>query len=81
MHYTIRDIPEEVVDALQRRAAAEGRSLDETVLEALRAFTTEPTPEKARDLSTIDKSWNEEDEANLRDIREFHDQIDPETWR
>lgn len=42
----VRDIPEDVHEALKIRAAAEGRSVNEVIVRALRGEANRPTPEQ-----------------------------------
>jgi plasmid stability protein len=80
MQYTIRDVPKDVDKALRKKARAEGRSLNDVALEALRQGTgVGDRRVKKRDLSSITGTWvhDPETEAALRE----QDQIDPELWR
>jgi plasmid stability protein len=80
MQYTIRDVPKEVDKALRKKARAEGRSLNDVAIEALRQGAgVDQRRVKKRDLSSIAGTWvqDPETEAALRE----QDQIDPELWR
>jgi plasmid stability protein len=80
MELKIRNIPDDIDAALRRRAAAEGRSLNDVALEALlRGAAAAPTSEKRRDLSQFAGSWAT-DPATEAALRE-QDQIDPDLWR
>jgi hypothetical protein len=58
MRYTIRGIPTAVDVALRERARATGKSLNETVIDALVAGTgLIGAPRKRRDLSDIAGTW------------------------
>ncbi|WP_354701402.1 antitoxin [Paraconexibacter sp. AEG42_29] len=45
----VRDIPDDVHAALKARAAAEGRSVNEVIVRALRRTAQRPTPEQFAD--------------------------------
>ncbi len=54
MQYTIRDIPEDVDKALRARARSEGKSLNQTVVNALRlGLRLDNLSPKKRDLSDV----------------------------
>jgi plasmid stability protein len=78
MELTIRDIPEEVDRALRARAAAEGKSIDQVALDALRAASLRFT-EKKRDLSDIAGTWVHD--PIFDEIRAEHERIDPDMWK
>ncbi len=80
MHYTIRDVPKEVDEALKARAEAEGKSVSEVALEVLKQATSiSGNRKKRRDLSDIAGTWIHDPavEAALRD----QDQVDAELWK
>ena len=80
MQYTIRNIPRALDAMLRDRARKEGRSLNETVIEALaRAMGFSREPVRSRDLSSIAGSWIEDPEFD-RAI-EDQDRIDEDLWR
>ena len=79
MQYTLRNIPRDVDQALRRLARAEGRSLNEVAVDALRralGLTEEPVTQ--RDLQDIVRTWvdDPETDAALAEQR----RIDPELW-
>lgn len=45
----VRDIPDDIHDALKARAAAEGRSVNEVIVRALQGAAHRPTPEQFAD--------------------------------
>jgi plasmid stability protein len=80
MQYTIRDIPEDVDKALRAKAKAEGKSLNQTVVEVLSdGLGIRQAKRKYRDLSGIVGSLARDPEFDR--IMEEQDRIDPEMWR
>jgi hypothetical protein len=80
MQYTIRGIPAAVNSAIRRRARAEGKSLNEVVVEALtEGIGLVEAPRKRRDLGHIAGTWNADPtvEAALAE----QDRVDEDLWR
>lgn len=80
MQYTIRGIPDAVDHAIRERAKAEGKSLNEVVIEALRRALglAALAPVTARDLSDLAGSWESDPEVD-RVLREQRT-IDEDKW-
>jgi plasmid stability protein len=80
MQYTIRDIPDDVNKALRAKAQAEGKSINQTVVDVLRQGLCLENPlQKKRDLSDIAGTWIEDREFNK--AMEDFERIDPEEWK
>lgn len=80
MQYTLRDIPPGVDHELRRRARAEGKSLNAIAIEALtRGAGLGDTPVRARDLSDIASTWQEDEDFD-RAIAD-QDRVDEAMWR
>ena len=80
MEYTIPNIPEELVRALREKATADGKSLNEAIVDTLKAAVrSNATAVKKRDLSDLAGTWVEDPEFD-RAIEE-QDRIDPELWK
>jgi hypothetical protein len=80
LRYTIRGIPAPVDAAIRRRARAAGKSLNETIIEALaEGVGLTGAPRKRRDLGQFAGSWrgNKDVEAALAE----QDRVDEELWR
>jgi plasmid stability protein len=77
MKYTIRSVPQDLDEALRRRAREEGRSLNAVVIDALRSAEGLGAQPR-RDLSWLAGTWDAESEVD----RAIADQrsIDPERW-
>ncbi len=90
MQYTIRNIPKPVDAALRRKAKAEGRSLNELVIEAIEQQLQAPRPKVFHDLDFLIGSGplepevlaaiEESDRVHPDELREFWG-IDPETGK
>jgi hypothetical protein len=80
MQYTIRGVPAAIDARLRALAAAEQRSLNDTVLQVLtRALGLSASAVRHRDLGDIAGTWNE-DPAFDRALLD-QDQVDPDLWK
>ena len=80
MQYTLRNIPDDIDRAIRAKARAEGKSLNQAMLEVLRAGLNLSGPlTKKRDLSEFAGSWIE-DPAFDQAVAEFR-QVNSEDWR
>ncbi|MEX2168512.1 MAG: hypothetical protein WD851_04330 [Pirellulales bacterium] len=80
MTYTLNNVPDEIDRAVRARAAAEHKSPEQAILDALaKELGIAALPQKRRDLSDIAGTWVEDPEfdAALADQR----QIDWELWQ
>jgi plasmid stability protein len=80
MTYTIHNVPDEIERAIRARAAAEHKSPEQAILDALaRDLGVNTSSGKKRDLSDIAGTWAEDPEfdAALEDQR----RIDWELWQ
>lgn len=81
MQYTLQDIPDELERALRERAAAEQKSLDAAILDALaRGLGVEPTPTlKRRDLTGI--AGRNLIDQDMQAVFDEQRRIDPDLWK
>lgn len=80
MQYTLRAIPRDVDRAVRAKARAEGTSLNQTLVEVLRAGLNLAAPlQKKRDLSEFAGSWTQ-DPAFDEAVAGFR-QVDPQDWK
>ncbi len=80
IQYTIRGIAERVDTRIRERAAREGKSLNETVLEVLKAgLGITGSGERYADLDDLAGTWVDDPEFD-RAIQEM-DRVDPELWK
>jgi hypothetical protein len=80
MQYTIRNIPPEVDKALREKAKAEGKSLNQILVDALRqGLGLNGQGAIHHDLDFLIGTWVEDTEFD-KAIAE-QDQIDPEIWK
>ena len=78
--YTIRGIPHRLDKKIREISAKEGKSINETVIEALKAGVgLSDAPVRHKDLDELIGTWVDDPEFD-RVIREM-DQIDPEIWK
>jgi len=80
MQYTIRNIPREIDQALRKKAKAEGKSLNQAAVDALkRGLNLGEEPVVHRDLDFLIGTWVEDPEFDkaIADQR----RIEPEMWK
>lgn len=77
--YTIRNVPEAVDRALRKLARANGKSLNETTLEALSTAAGVEATARLDEFRDIIGSWVEDPEFDR--ALEAQRQIDEELWR
>jgi len=80
VQYTIRGIPERLDKAIRKLAAKDGKSINETVLDALKAGVGfSESSIRYSDLDDLVGSWVNDPEFD-RAIQEMH-RVDPELWK
>ncbi len=80
MQYTLRNVPNELDEALQKQVAAEQKSLNRVLIDALmRGLGLAPEPVVRRDLSDVAGKQTIDDET--RAAFEEQRQLDPELWK
>jgi hypothetical protein len=80
IQYTIRGIARRVDAQIRERASREGKSLNETVLEVLKAgLGLTDSGVRYTDLDDLAGTWVQDPEFD-RAIREM-DRVDPELWK
>ncbi len=80
-HLTIRDIPENLAEALDEEKRRRGKSLNQTVIRLLKqSLGVPPTGKRKNGLSRLAGTWTAEEHRQFKaDIRPS-EQIDPELW-
>ena len=82
MQYTIRNIPKQVDRALRAKAKAEGKSVNQAVVDALRqALGLADEPKKRRDLSDLAGTMSPEDARAIEDFVAWADEADLKSRR
>jgi plasmid stability protein len=81
VQYTVRNVPAHVDRALRRRAADEGKSLNQLLRDALttQAVGDGPSPVPHHDLDALAGAWDEDPEFD-RALAE-QDTVDAAMWR
>jgi plasmid stability protein len=79
MTLTLTHVPKDLDDALRLRAQALGKTVDDVILEVIRAGLAITALPKRWDLSEFAGTWvsDPDVEAAIKD----QDRIDPELWR
>jgi plasmid stability protein len=80
MQYTVRNVPQEIDQALRRRARREGKSLNEITVEALReAAGLSETSIKRRSFGDLVGTWRKDPEFEA--AIEAQRRIDADLWK
>ena len=80
IQYTIRGIPERLDAQIRKRAAEDGKSLNETVIEVMKAGAgISDSAVRNPDLDDLAGTWVDDPEFD-RAVEEM-DQVDPELWK
>lgn len=79
MQYTIRNIPDQLDEALRRIARERGKSLNEVAIEALARGVGIQERSRRRDLSDIAGTWRKD--AAFDSALAAQDTIDEEMWQ
>ena len=80
---TLRNIPAEIQEAIQRRADSEGLSFNKTIIRMLgESVGSQHSAEKRlhHDLDHLAGTWSEEEARTFEDALAEQRQIDPELW-
>lgn len=80
MQYTLRNVPDDVDQALRERARREGRSLNELLIQALReALGLRAEPPRRRSAEGVAGTWTDDPEVDA--ALEAERRIDDAAWR
>jgi plasmid stability protein len=82
MQYTIRQVPKAVDKALRAKAKAEGKSMNQVAVEALKCgLGICDDDEPKRDLSFMKGTLTPEDAKAMDEARQLFEKIDEDAWR
>jgi len=80
MQYTLEKVSPELDHAVRARAQAEGKSVDQFLIEHLeRTLGVGARPQMKRDLSGIAGTWVDDPEFDK--VMEEFEQIEPDMWK
>ena len=81
-HLTIRNLPPEVGEALERKRARSQGSLNQTVIDLLRhALGVRAQGEDSNGLARLAGTWTKEEHEQFEAAIAVTEQIDEELWR
>jgi hypothetical protein len=81
-YLTVRNVPADIAQELDRERKRRGDSLNETVLAALRKGLGLAGERKSNGLLSLAGQWSDEDFKTFeRTVSESTEQIDEEDWR
>jgi plasmid stability protein len=79
---TIRNLPPELAQALERESQRLRESLEETAIELLRqALSQRTVREKSNGLARLAGTWTEEEHERFESAIAITEQLDEELWR
>jgi len=79
---TVRDIPPELADALDKERRRRGKSLNKTVIQLLGQGLGVPvTAPRSNGIARLAGSWTLEEHRQFEEAVAPSEQIDPELWR
>ncbi len=79
-HLTIRNVPDELADALEREKNRRGESLNQTVIELLEQGLGVGAS-RSNGLGRLAGTWSEEEYQRFEEAVAIFERIDPELWR
>lgn len=77
---TVRNVPEDVAEALEREKRRRGASLNQTVIDLLGQGLGVGS-ERSNGLRRLAGSWTEEEHRRFEEAVAPFEQVDPELWR
>ena len=78
---TIRNVSQELAEALEKEKSRRGRSLNQTVLELLAQGLGVRHGKRRNGLAVLSGTWTAEELAEFEAATAFAEQIDEELWR
>ncbi|HSS48127.1 MAG TPA: hypothetical protein VLX28_04205 [Thermoanaerobaculia bacterium] len=79
---TIRDLPSELSEALERESLRLRKPVENTVIELLRrALKVRPVAPKRSGLARLAGTWTEEEYRSFESAVAMTEQVDEELWR
>jgi hypothetical protein len=79
---TIRDVPAELAEALEKEKGRRGKSLNQTVLQLLsQCLGIRPTGPRSNGLARLAGTWTAEEYSQFEQAIASTEQIDEELWR
>lgn len=77
---TVRNVPEELHDALKREKNRRGTSLNQTVIDLLKQRLGVGTS-RSNGLGKLAGNWGEDEFRRFEEAIEPFERVDPELWR
>jgi hypothetical protein len=79
---TIRDVPSDLAEALEKEKVRRGKSLNQTVLQLLsQCLGVRPTGQRSNGLARLAATWTAEEYDQFEQAVASTEQIDEELWR
>jgi plasmid stability protein len=78
---TIRDVPTDLAEALEKEKNRRGKSLNQTVLQLLSQCLGVRSGPRSNGLARLAGSWTAEEHKQFEEAIALTEQIDEELWR
>lgn len=79
---TIRDVPPDLAEALEKEKNRRGKSLNQTVLQLLsQCLGVRPSSPRSNGLARLAGTWTAEEHSQFEKAIASTEQIDEELWR
>ena len=80
-HLTVRNLPNELAEALNEERRRRGSSLNQTVIDLLRQALGMGPARRSNGLARLSGTWSQEEFEEFERAIAFTEQIDEELWR
>jgi plasmid stability protein len=80
-HLTVRSVPDELHEALEREKNRRGTSLNQTVIDLLSQRLGVGTAPRSNGLRKLSGRWSEDEFRRFEEAIEPFERVDPELWR
>jgi plasmid stability protein len=81
-HLTIRNVPDELAEALDRERRRRGKSLNLTVIQLLgQSLGVPPNGPRRNGLAALGGTWTEDEHREFELHIQTTEQVDPELWQ
>ena len=80
-HLTVRNVPQQLANALRNEKERRGLSLNQTVIDLLENSLGLRTGRRHNGLARLGGTWNDDDLARFENAIAVTEEIDEEMWR
>ncbi len=81
-HLTIRNVPDELAEAIDRERLRRGKSLNQTVIQLLgQSLGVPPNGPRSNGLAALAGTWTADEHRDFELHIQATEQVDPELWQ